>query len=267
MTFSCGFSRKAVLNFLRLCCIVVMCVGALSHELKAAESGSHERAFVRALEMFDNAKGPDDYRTAARELESIVADGVRSGAVFYNLGNAYYRAGEFGRAILNYRKAKAYRPRDAYLEANLQQALAAAPGRIAQPSTPWWKHVLFWSEWFSFPTKVRLTVAGLMLVPVLILSGFLLRRSVLFLVATVGLLASSLLGAEALLQDPANANGGVITGETTARKGTGKDYEPAFDQPLRDGAEFTILSETADWTFGHFEGIGDGWVRNEFVAR
>ena len=147
------------------------------------------------------------------------------------------------------------------------QKLAAAPGRIAQPSTPWWKHVLFWSEWFSFPTKVRLTVAGLMLVPVLILSGFLLRRSVLFLLATVGLLASSLLGAEALLQDPANANGGVITGETTARKGTGKDYEPAFDQPLRDGAEFTILSETADWTFGHFEGIGDGWVRNEFVAR
>ena len=45
---------------------------------------------------------------------------------------------------------------------------------------------------------------------------------------------------------------GVVTGETIARKGIGKNYEPAFDQPLKDGAEFTILSENGDWIFGHF---------------
>ena len=55
--------------------------------------------------------------------------------------------------------------------------------------------------------------------------------------------------------------------ETIARKGIGKDYEPAFDQPLKDGAEFTILSENGDWIFGHFEGIGDGWLRREHVTR
>jgi hypothetical protein len=59
----------------------------------------------------------------------------------------------------------------------------------------------------------------------------------------------------------------VVTGETIARKGIGKDYEPAFDQPLKDGAEFTILAESGDWIFGHFHGIGDGWLRSEFVAR
>ncbi len=67
--------------------------------------------------------------------------------------------------------------------------------------------------------------------------------------------------------DALGAHRAVIVGETTARKGTGNSYEAAFDQPLRDGAEFRVLSQTADWTFGHFEGIGDGWVRNEFVAR
>jgi hypothetical protein len=54
---------------------------------------------------------------------------------------------------------------------------------------------------------------------------------------------------------------GVVTRETIARKGIGRDYEPAFDQPLKDGAEFTVLAETGDWIFGHFEGIGDGWLR------
>jgi hypothetical protein len=56
---------------------------------------------------------------------------------------------------------------------------------------------------------------------------------------------------------------GVVIRETIARKGIGKDYEPAFTQPLKDGAEFTILSEAGDWVFAHFEGIGDGWLRRE----
>jgi hypothetical protein len=59
----------------------------------------------------------------------------------------------------------------------------------------------------------------------------------------------------------------VVTHETIARKGIGKDYEPAFDQPVKDGAEFTVLSENGDWIFGHFEGIGDGWLRREHAVR
>src|SRR3954451_23695270 len=84
----------------------------------AAEPGARQRTFVRALEVFDAAKTPREYRESAALLESLLADGFRSGAVYYNLGNAYYRGGEYGRAIAAYRKAKPYRPRDPYLEAN-----------------------------------------------------------------------------------------------------------------------------------------------------
>ncbi len=66
--------------------------------------------------------------------------------------------------------------------------------------------------------------------------------------------------------DVAWSRHGVVTHETIARKGIGKDYEPAFDQPLKDGAEFTVLSENGDWIFGHFEGIGDGWLRREHTV-
>jgi hypothetical protein len=67
--------------------------------------------------------------------------------------------------------------------------------------------------------------------------------------------------------DIAYSRHGVVTAETIARKGIGKDYEAAFDQPLKDGAEFTVLSENGDWVFGHFEGIGDGWLRREHTVR
>jgi hypothetical protein len=233
----------------------------------AADTGRRERAFVKALELFDSASGPDDYRAAAKELETIVADGFQNGAVFYNLGNAYYRAGDYGRAILNYRKAKFYRPRDAYLEANLQQALAVAPGRLNESTVPWWTHVLFWTDWFSFPTKVRSLCLGLLLIPTLALISVAIRNPRLLIAACVLLMFTVAAGIDVGLTNPDSSRRAVIIGETIARKGTGKDYEPAFDQPLRDGAEFTVLNQTTDWTFGHFEGIGDGWVRNEFVAR
>jgi tetratricopeptide (TPR) repeat protein len=224
---------------------------------------------VQAIELFDAAKTPEQYRESAWVLESILADGFQNGAVYYNLGNAYYRAGDYGRAILNYRKAKPYRPRDPYLKANLEQALIAAPGHLAEPPIRWWSHVLFWTDWFSFPTKVRLFFGGMAMAALLtvIAVGFRIPR-LPFPIAAI-LFVSVAIGVDAALYDEqiTGYHRGVITAETSARKGTGASYEVAFDQPLRDGAEFQILSKTADWTLGHFEGVGDGWVRNEFVAR
>jgi tetratricopeptide (TPR) repeat protein len=253
-------------NALRLLLLAVI-VSLSCSMATAAESGAHERTFVKALELFDQAESPDDYRASALVLESIVADGVRSGAVYYNLGNAWFRAGEFGRAILNYRKARPYRPRDPYLAANLQQALASAPGRLPDPPVPWWSHVLFWTDWFSAQTKVRLAGLSLSLSATLLILAIALQRRSLITAMTVTLVLGVAFSAECLLNDPVQTHRAVIISETTARKGTGKDYEPAFDQPLRDGAEFTVLNETKDWVFGHFEGVGDGWVRKEDVAR
>ena len=248
---------------------LVLLLGPFATEVRSADPGTRERSFVRALEQFDSANSANDYREAAQTLESILTDGYRNGAVYYNLGNAYFRAGEYGRAILNYRKAKPYRPHDPYLAANLNQALAAAPGRLAEPPDPWWSHVLFWSDWLSFPAKVKTLFFGSLLAAAATTVAFWLRiprLSLLILVVVMGTLA---IGVDAALCDPdiSGDRRAVITGETIARKGTGNSYEAAFDQPLRDGAEFQVLSETPDWTFGHFQGIGDGWVRNEFVAR
>ena len=235
----------------------------------AEDAANRERAFVRALDLFDAAETPEQYREAAKEFESILADGFRNGAVYYNLGNSYFRAGEFGRAILNYRKAQPYLPRDPYLKANLQQAIAAAPGKLADSSVPWWSHVLFWSDWVSFPTKVVTCGLALCGAALALVISTTIRISRLNWLATAMLAFGLVVGVDIVLNNAEviGSQRAVITGETIARKGTGSSYEPAFDQPLRDGAEFRVLSESSDWTLGRFEGIGDGWVRNEFIAR
>ena len=151
--------------------LVFIC--AIAPDLLADTVSDRQRDFLRSLELFDMAKSPEEFRESAKVLESFVADGFCNGAVYYNLGNAYYRAGDFGRAILNYRKAKHYLPRDPLLEANLQQALASAPGKIAEPPKPWWQHVMFWQEYLSHPARVATALISFALAPILAFVSFL----------------------------------------------------------------------------------------------
>jgi len=254
----------------RIAHIVAVALAALwlSQPAWPQEKGARERTFLRAAELFDKAKTPGDYREAAALWEALLADGYRNGAVYYNIGNACMRAGDYGRAIAAYRKAKLYRPRDPYLEANLNQALASAPGRLPDAPTPWWKHVMFWSGWLSFPEKFIAVVAVFGASFLLATAGLVWRTRKAYWFSGAVLIAALFLSVDAALAyyDVTESQRAVVVTETVARKGIGEKYEPAFDQPLKDGAEFTIVGRSGEWVLGHFEGIGDGWLRRDSVV-
>src|SRR5438045_7512399 len=63
-------------------------------------------------------------------------DGQWSANVFDDLGNAYFRTGDFGRAILNYERALALERHHAEATANLQIARDEAHALEIQPSWP-----------------------------------------------------------------------------------------------------------------------------------
>ncbi|HDI51048.1 MAG TPA: tetratricopeptide repeat protein, partial [Bacteroidetes bacterium] len=46
-----------------------------------------------------------DYEKAARAYEQILQMGYESAAIYYNLGNAYFKLHQNSRAILNYERA------------------------------------------------------------------------------------------------------------------------------------------------------------------
>lgn len=62
------------------------------------------------------------YQLAIDEYSKLVSDGYQGASLFYNLGNAYYRLGKVGYAILYYEKAIKLAPGDEDIKHNLQLA-------------------------------------------------------------------------------------------------------------------------------------------------
>ena len=80
-----------------------------------------------------------EYQKAITEYEHILSLGQESAKLYFNLGNAYYKAGNINSAILNYEKAKLLAPGDEDIEFNLQVANQFVVTRIDELPAPFFK--------------------------------------------------------------------------------------------------------------------------------
>ena len=81
-----------------------------------------ERSFADAAKAYDENRLPD----AIAGWEALVTAGQKQPETLFNLGNAHYRSGNLGKAILAYRAAQRLAPRDPDIRANLGFAAQSA---------------------------------------------------------------------------------------------------------------------------------------------
>ncbi len=112
-------------------------------------------------EMFVGANAAyerGDHKTAIRLYIRLLEDGLESGRLHYNLGNAYLRNGELGRAIASYRASRLLLPRDEDVRANLAFARKSAKDAISPPEPPAVLATLFFWHYGLSPTELTATV-------------------------------------------------------------------------------------------------------------
>lgn len=97
--------------------------------LYAVESNDINYLFGKGNEAYIS----ENYTESINQYESIVASGFESGALHYNLGNAYYRLGHIGKSILNYERALKWLPNDENVIINLKLANLKVKDRIDIP--------------------------------------------------------------------------------------------------------------------------------------
>ena len=135
--------------------IVTFC-WILASNLRAQDATT---IFNEANKSFEKGRYPE----AAAGYEKLIESGAVSTAAYFNLGNAYLKSGQFGRAIGAYHIAQKLSPRDPDVRANLQFAREQAGGGKAPVS--WWRswiERLTLNEW-TVVTSVVVSVWFLLL--------------------------------------------------------------------------------------------------------
>jgi tetratricopeptide (TPR) repeat protein len=147
-------------------------------------------AFSKLFEEANNHYRQGQYQQAIEQYEQILDNGQASGALYYNLGNSYFKTGQLGLAVLNYERAKQYIPQDSDLRANYAFALSQVKRTSSTQSPSFIKKT--WQSYqqqFSLDRLAKIIFAlyagGLFVLAVYICSG----RSAVLLRIGLGLIA------------------------------------------------------------------------------
>ena len=208
--------------------------------------------FVRANDEF--AKG--QFQHAIRDYEALVQARDWSAPLFYNLGNAYFRVADFGRAILSYERALALEPQHPETVANLALAREEARALELQNNrfTALLKHV----------SSSQLTIAAVIAfwIAVFAIAAILLnRRRSAFLVAIALLGSAVAIGGGVCINQIEKSRKSlaiVVAPEVQARLATADNASSVLQLP--PGSEINVLSRRGDWVYAQLPNNLRGWI-------
>lgn len=215
--------------------------------------------FETANQAYDQGK----FAEAKDGYEKVIAGGSGSANIFYNLGNADFRLGSAGRAILDYERALALNPRHPEAQANLkllrdQNGAKLLPlswnSRMANYLTPEiWAILAAVSGWAVLFGMVFLATN---------------RRSENFGWWTLCLLSAAVcaVAAVSLWSIAKDQTLGVITAhEAEARLAPAESAGVAGALPA--GSQVRVLSERGEWVYCELPGQLRGWIPDGAVMR
>lgn len=204
------------------------------------------------LSVEDPEKAKDLYLKSALRFERITRDGdIENGKIYYNIGNAYFRADDIGRAILNYRRAEQFTPNDPNIQQNLSYARKRRKDDLDETEeTKVLQTLLFWHYDFSFSQRFTFFVTVFLTLWAATTTRIFLKRPFLkWIIGTTAIL-SVVLGASLITESRTIQNkrpGVIISDEIIARKGNSESYEASFQEPLHAGTEFTLIESRKNW--------------------
>ncbi len=220
-------------------------------------SSDEVKQFQKGLDEFAQAQKPDDYLNSAQTYLNLVNQGVKSGAVYYNLGNAYAMAGDKPRALAAYRQAVPYMPSNPHLLDNIQ----SVGGK--EQAVPLFENLFFWQNWISLPNKAFIATILSVLTTLTLLAYLIFgKRPILYVgIVFVLLTVCSFVSVQYDYQRFVQTQHGVVTAsKVVARKGDADTYAPALTQPLTAGVEFTVSQKRGDWLLINLDDSHEGWI-------
>jgi tetratricopeptide (TPR) repeat protein len=223
-----------------------------------AELGSATALFKKGNQSYDEGK----FDQAIQEYEKIVDLKIKNSQVFYNLGNAYFRQNQLGKAILNYRRALVLEPSDEDAKANLSFVKLFTLDKIEEQQINPFSNMLEWylnqmsKDGFALLASFFYIISVVLGILILFRGAkkYLLFGFISFLILL--LISGSSLWAKIHLD--AQDYGVVVVSQTEVRSGPGQDYVLQFTG--HEGLEFRVDEEAEGWYRISLPNGIKGWI-------
>ena len=255
--FRCADRKPRSLCQQGIVCITLVVFAFATVRLSASEVAT---AFDQANKLYEQGK----YAEAAVAYDRLIQAGHTSPTIYFNLGNACFKAGHPGRAIAAYRQAESLAPRDPDVQANLN-FVRKTINETAPPGT-WRQH---WLGRLTLNEWTLLASASLWVWLIFLAARELRvewRKRFRISAVTVGLVAGALaicLGL-AWFDRSSTRSAIIIVPEVVVRYGPLEESQSAFQ--LRDGTEVSVLDEKDDWLQVRDSARREGWLRRSQVV-
>jgi len=232
------------------CFIAILCSAVSAASSFAQADGD----FTKANQEY--AQG--HFTEAISGYEALVRAGQWSANLFYDLGNAYFRTGDFGHAILNYERALALERHHPEATANLQIARDEAHALELQQSWP--------ERYFQFASVNQYSIAAAIAfwfaVFAMVMLVFRRRRSATLVATLMFCLLVSAVAIYAAYTLERGSNGSalaIVTGKNVqARLATADTANSVLALP--SGSEVKILNTRGDWIYAALPNNLSGWI-------
>ena len=225
--------------------------------LVMAASAFAQAEFAKANEEF--AQG--HFKEAIARYEALVGAGHWNANLFYDLGNAYFRTHDFGRAILNYERALALDNHHPEATANLQIARDEARALELQPTKL--------ERYLQFASINQYTIAAAIALWLgifgIVMTIFARRRSAALISLSILCLVVCAAAVWAIhtLDNGSEGRGlAIVTGnDVQARLATADTANSVLALPA--GSEIKILSTRGDWMYAALPNDLRGWIQTK----
>ncbi len=247
----------------RLIGLVVLCVLVGGGVLKAQSDDP-----VAVLAQANRAYVAEDYATAISLYEQLLADGVRTGAVYFNLGSAYYENDEPGQSLAYFLQARKRIPRDAALGRYIAR-IQGERQTVQGDETVWIDRLGSLSQGGLTTTELAIT-AFIMWVGWFVLAGWMVwrplargaLRSVLVVwgVTLVGVLV--VLGSRVYVESW-RPQAVTVDGDVVAYSGPAERYLALYT--LNEATQMRVIERREQWVRVVLPDARQGWVLADAV--
>jgi tetratricopeptide (TPR) repeat protein len=251
---------------LKAWCVTAITVSIMA-SLGAQPEGGAQRLFDEGNILYQQG----EFDTALEKYHQIEELELVSAALYFNIGNTYYKLDQVGRAILYYERALRLDPKDEDVVANLAIANQATADRIVAPPEfalaswlRWALHLLPISTLLRSLAIIYLALGALVTVLMVARGASLnsLIKKVVLVVLGVFLVTASLFLAQ--WQDSRNrVEAIVLIEELSARDAPGENATEVFS--IHEGTKVRIDQDSNGWVEIVLSDGKIGWVSSDGI--